>query len=195
MLTAVFLHGDLGKRYGRKIMLDVVSVADAVSLLKANFKDFAKDLIGEGALYKVFVGKTNISQDELRNPSKGQSIHIVPTIAGAGGGGNGVFKVIAGIVLMIVGVVYGFFTEDWANAAQIINAGATMAFTGVVEMVFFSSSRRLPTSTKEGTSTTISRFFNGPVNTVGQGSPVPLLYGRALVGSQVINGGLTDRDA
>lgn len=193
MLTAVFLHGELGKRYGRKFMLDVVSVADAVGLLKANFKTFAKDVIGEGSMYRVFVGKSNVDKDELRNPANGQDIHIVPTVAGSGGGG-GVFKIIAGIVLIIIGVILSMFGYAPAGA-YFINAGVTMAFSGVIEMVFFSSSRRMQMSTMEGTSRTISRFFSGPVNTVGPGSPVPILYGRAMVGSQVINGGLTDRDA
>ena len=35
--------------------------------------------------------------------------------------------------------------------------------------------------------------FNGPVNTTAQGHPVPLCYGRMIVGSAVISAGLETR--
>jgi predicted phage tail protein len=34
---------------------------------------------------------------------------------------------------------------------------------------------------------TASYLFNGPVNTTEQGNPVPVLYGRLIVGSQVVS--------
>ena len=36
-----------------------------------------------------------------------------------------------------------------------------------------------------------SYFFDGPVNTTQQGVPVPLIYGRVLVGSQAISAKVT----
>ena len=32
-----------------------------------------------------------------------------------------------------------------------------------------------------------SYLFNGPVNTTQQGNPVPILYGRLIIGSQVVS--------
>ena len=40
-MKTIILLGELGKRYGRKHLLDVKSPAEAVRALCANFKDFA----------------------------------------------------------------------------------------------------------------------------------------------------------
>jgi predicted phage tail protein len=39
-----------------------------------------------------------------------------------------------------------------------------------------------------------SYVFNGAVNTQAQGNPVPLLYGRMIVGSAVISAGISAED-
>ncbi len=39
-----------------------------------------------------------------------------------------------------------------------------------------------------------SYTFNGPINTTAQGNPVPLGYGRMIVGSAVISAGITADD-
>jgi predicted phage tail protein len=35
-----------------------------------------------------------------------------------------------------------------------------------------------------------SYVFDGPINTAAQGNPVPVCYGRLIVGSQVISAGM-----
>lgn len=184
MLTAVFLHGHLGEKYGNKLMLDVSSVAEAINLLKANFGSFARDVIGRS--YRVWVGKTNIDRSELINPAKGQDIHIVPVLAGAGGNNN-VLKIIVGIVLIVVSVLL-----DGADGGYLMNMGIGLIIGGAVGMVFSSTPRSLKMSMTEPSSSgqMPSYMFNGAVNTVGQGNPVPVLYGRMMVGSQVISGSI-----
>lgn len=184
MLTAVFLHGHLGEKYGRRLMLDVDSVAGAIALLKANFASFARDVIGQGNWYRIRVGKSTVSQRELGNPAHGQDIHIVPAIAGAGGD---VFNIILGIVLVVVGVL---FDPTGYLAVQ----GVQMIFSGVVQHLLFSSIPKVSMAASP-TEKKASRYFNGPINTTAQGNPVPVLYGRLLIGSQVISGGYSDKDA
>jgi predicted phage tail protein len=36
--------------------------------------------------------------------------------------------------------------------------------------------------------------FNGPINTTAQGNPVPLGYGRKIVGSAVVSAGIYSED-
>lgn len=190
MLTAVFLHGHLGQKYGRRFDLDVSSVAEAVALLKANFAHFARDVIGAGNRYRVWVGKTTIGAEDLRNPLQGQEVHIVPVIAGAGGDTN-IFKIIIGIVLIVV----DFFTDYAFGGGYLTNLGIGLIVGGVAGMVFASSTRRIKMSSTESPDNQASKYFSGPVNTVGQGNPVPILYGRLRIGSQVVSGGFTDRDS
>jgi len=186
MLTAIFLHGHLGEKYGRKLMLDVDSVAGAISLLKANFAGFAKDVIGQGAAYTVWVGKTNLSRDELQNPSCGQDIHIVPAVVGAGGDSN-IIQIIVGVILVIVGV----FTS-WVGGGVLISTGIGLIVGGVMGIIFAPNLKASIAAT--AVEKRLSRYFNGAVNTTAQGNPVPILYGRLVVGSQVISGSISDEN-
>lgn len=45
-------------------------------------------------------------------------------------------------------------------------------------------------SQSKGPDDTPSYTFAGPVNTVGQGYPVPVAYGRIRVGSAIVSGGI-----
>lgn len=189
MLTAIFLHGHLGERYGKKLELEVDNVAEAIALLRANFATFAQDVIGHS--YRVWVGKTNVSRDELTNPAKGQDIHIVPVIAGAGGGLGRFFGIILGVVLIAV----DFFTDYAFGGGYLTKVGIGLIAGGVISMIFAPSLPKISMATNEPVEKKVSRYFNGSVNTVGQGNPVPILYGRLLVGSQVISGGFSDADS
>lgn len=186
MLTAVFLHGHLGEKYGAKLMLDVECVAGAIALLKANFADFARDMIGHGNRYRIWVGRANIGRGELHNPAHGQDIHIVPFVAGAGGNSN-VINIILGIVLIVV----DFFT-DYASGGLLTNTGIGMIVGGVAGLIF--APRKLSIAGLNVGEKKASRYFNGPINVTAQGNPVPVLYGRLVVGSQVISGGLSADD-
>lgn len=216
MLTAIFLHGALGEKYGARLSLDVESVAQAIALLRANFAEFARDVIGQGNRYRVWVGKTNIGRRELGNPTKGQDIHIVPVMAGAGGDGppvpwkkseaagflidphlfpsdsqtGQIVRIIVGIVLIIVGI---FFWE-FGGLAWGVGPGIGLVIGGVADYITYSSLKKLRLEHSERGAEKRSAYFNGPVNTVAPGNPVPILYGRLRVGSQVVSGGLSDQD-
>lgn len=180
MLTDVYLHGHLADRYGDKFTLDVSSVAEAVRLLQVNFGTFFRDVVGHN--YNVWVGKTSVSEEELLNPLAGSDVHIVPTVEGA----DDVVKVIVGLVLVVVGVVLG-----GTDGGYLISAGISLLIQGVVGLVF--SATLSPISlelTVNGEKP--SYRFNGPVNTTKQGNPVPILYGRALVGSLAISGSIKE---
>ncbi|MEK7492166.1 MAG: tail assembly protein, partial [Pseudomonadota bacterium] len=70
-------------------------------------------------------------------------------------------------------------------------AGASMALGGVVQML---SPQAKGLSTKDSPNNGASYNFNGPVNTTAQGNPVPILYGRMIVGSAVLSGGIFAED-
>lgn len=216
MLTAIFLHGALGEKYGERLSLDVDSVAQAIALLRANFAEFARDVIGQGNRYRVWVGKTNIGRRELGNPTKGQDIHIVPVVSGSGGGDfpvpwkksnaagfligphlfpadsqmGQVVRVIVGVVLIVVGIIFW----EFGGLAWGVSPGIGLVIGGISDYLTFSSLKKLRLEHSERGAEKRSAYFNGPVNTVGQGNPVPILYGRLRVGSQVVSGGLSDQD-
>lgn len=176
MLTNVHLHGHLADKYGPMFRLDIDSVAGAIGLLHANFSSFAKDVVGHE--YTVLVGKTNIDKEELLNPINGNDIHIVPTIHGS----DDVVKTIVGIVLIVVGVV---FYE--MGGQYLISLGVSLVIQGVAGLIFSTAPLSLDLTVNGERP---SYAFNGPVNVSAQGNPVPVLYGRALVGSLAVSGAI-----
>jgi predicted phage tail protein len=216
MKTAVHLHGHLADKYGSRFLLEVESVVQAINLLQANFSTFYRDLAAGS--YGVWVGNSNITQGELMNPSKGQDIHIIPAIAGSGGADPNrvgffgpkksnatgflmgphnfpsdsklgqVVRVIVGIVLVIVGTIFSAYGGIYWG----VYPGLGLIFGGVSDYITYSSLKKLTPMINEQGEQKVSTYFNGAVNTVAQGNPVPVLYGRLVVGSQVVSGALTD---
>jgi predicted phage tail protein len=134
-----------------------------------------------GLVYAVFAGKRNLTRQELNMPCGDEDIRIAPIIQGSSKGG--LFGIILGAVLVVAGIVF--------ENPQLVYMGAALALGGVAQML---------TPTPKGLSSgdtgasKASYNFNGPVNTVAQGNPVPLLYGRMIVGSAVISGSVYAED-
>lgn len=118
-------------------------------------------------------GKYALGYDKA-NPN---NYYLIPNVKGAGGG---IGKIIIGVVIVVVAVV---FQQYWA-----IGLGLSLALAGVTEMMAGSPSTGdyLDAETPENKP---SFVFNGPVNVQEQGGPVPLVYGRIRTGSTVISAG------
>lgn len=142
-----------------------------------------------GIGYAVFLGKKNLGQEQLTEEVNEREIRIAPMLQGAGLGSF--FKIILGVVLVVVSyfipATWGVWGKILALAAQ--GAGMSLAMTGITEMLTPKglSARDRP---KNGASYT----FNGPVNTTAQGNPVPVGYGRMIIGSAVISAGIYSAD-
>jgi predicted phage tail protein len=116
------------------------------------------------------------------------TIDFIPVPAGAAG----LWETIIGAVLVIVGVVLVIVSEG--TLAQIgvyaIMAGVGLMAGGIMQM-FFGPKPPVTSShdqTDRGNGKDMSSYlFSGPVNTIAQGGPVPLLFGHMIVGSQTIS--------
>lgn len=183
-MKTVKLLGELGKKFGKSYKLDVKSPAEAVRALCANFPEFRKHLNESekrGLAYRVIVGKKDQKIDEIHNPSGNQVIKFVPVLQGAGGG---LFNVIVGAVLTTA----SFFVPS-AISPYLMNAGIAMVIGGVVQMLTPMPTLSADTSNNQPDNKP-SYVFNGAVNTSAQGYPVPVGYGRMIVGSAVISAGI-----
>lgn len=183
-MKTVKLLGELGKKFGKSFVLDVKSPAEAVRALCANFPEFQKHLIesgNRGVAYKVMLGKKAQSVDDLHNPSGKSEIKFVPVLQGAGG----LVQTIVGAVLIAAS-----FTPIGAPFAKyLIPAGIAMVIGGVVQMLT-PMPNLSPDSSNNQPDNKPSYAFNGAVNTTAQGYPVPVGYGRMIVGSAVISAGI-----
>ena len=192
-MKTIILLGELGKRYGRRHRLDVKSPAEAIRALCANFKDFAAFVSSSherNVGYRVLNMRQDVDADELHDPA-GQQIAIVPVLAGAGGA---LGKILIGAALIAAAVFnpLAFFggtallTGFVGQAA--FGIGVSLALNGVAQLLAPPPKQASSDNQKQ------SYVFNGAVNTTAQGQPVPIGYGRMIVGSAVISAGISIED-
>lgn len=185
-IRTVRLYGVLGARFGRVHRLAVASCAEAVRALGhqlRGFNEFLATSKDRGLHYAVFYGKKNLSKDQLTFPAGDDDIRIAPIISGAKKGG--VFQIIIGIILVVVGVIINAYTGAGGNI--FIQMGVAMIVGGIVQLLTPTPKGR---GSKDRPENEPSYAFNGPLNTQAQGNPVPLLYGELIVGSAVISAGI-----
>lgn len=178
-MAKVLLYGHLGQKFGRSHEYQVGSPNEAIRALRANFKGFEQEVLGHGGGYHILVGYENKTLNEMVNPiSQDDVIRIIPTVSGAG------FE--AGLASFLS----GFMSTAAAAtvAAAVTNILVSMVIMGVANALFAPDKPDIGAS--ERPENKPSHSFNGPVNTVAQGHPVPVGYGRMRVGSQVVSAGL-----
>ncbi|EKZ6303672.1 tail assembly protein (plasmid) [Klebsiella aerogenes] len=191
-MTRIELSGVLGKTFGKVHYRLIKNIKEAGEALSATIPGFEKFMISSedrGLTYAVFKGKKNIGHDDFGFPVSGEIIRIVPVIIGSKKAG--VLQTILGAVIVAASVAYGFFTEDWANAAYGIQTGGAMMFGGVVQML---SPQPAGLARKESSDNKASYAFGGVTNTASQGYPVPLLYGKRRIGGAIISAGIYVED-
>lgn len=191
-LREVRIYGRLGGRYGRTHWLAVNCPAEAIRALCILLPGFERDLANSdahGVKFACFVGNRNIGVEEMQYPVGGEPIRIAPVLAGAKRAG--LFQTILGAVLIVVGAVLTYTGVGAPIGTPMMKIGAAMALGGVVQML---SPQQQGLSSADGPENGASYNFNGPVNTMAQGNPVPLLYGRMIVGSSVVSAGIYAED-
>lgn len=190
-LRDIRLYGALGAKFGRSFRLAVDSPAEAIRALCVIIPGFKAELLAsksKGVGYSVFTGTRNLGADELDLPPGSQSIRIAPFILGAKRGG--LFNVLLGAAL----ITAAFFVPQaglFGVKALSAGAGASMALGGIVQLL---SPQPVGLSVKDSPDNGANYNFNGPVNTQAQGNPVPVLYGRMIVGGAVVSAGIYAED-
>lgn len=193
-LRTIRLYGLLGARFGRKFRLAVNSPAEAVRALCAILPGFERYLHGakrNGMAFAVFIGRQNLSKEQLKDPPGNEDIRIAPVLLGSKRGG--VLQTILGVVLIVVGI-YGNIAGGWGQ--PFINAGVGMVIGGVAQML---GPQPKGLGSQDSAENRPSYSMNGTVNTQAQGNPVPVAYGGhdqkgMMVGSAVISGGIMAED-
>lgn len=191
-LRTVRLYGRLGAQFGRVHRLAVNSTAEAVRALCVLVPGFEAAVAASargGVAYACFMGKRNLREDELGHPVGDNDIRIAPMPAGAKRAG--LFQTILGAAILVVSALtynaYGA-TAGWA---MMTGMGVSLALGGVVQML---SPQQRALSAKDRAENGASYNFNGPINTSAQGNPVPVLYGRMIIGSATISAGIFSED-
>ena len=188
-MKTIRLYGDMGKRFGREFQLDVQNPAEAVRALCSQVSGFRAYLHQHAqSAFKVFVGGRN-AHEALMNPcGSNEVIRIAPTVQGA----SAVGRIILGAALIALAVWNPVFLGmSKGVVAGVMGYGISMVLGGVVQLL--SPQQTYDSAASERPENRPSYNFNGPVNTTAQGHPVPLCYGRMIVGSAVISAGIETR--
>lgn len=186
-MRKIRLYGELAKKFGREFLMEVESVAEAIRALSANFKDFEKELSTShlrGIRYIVRADKLDVSESKLNEGlAPNQVIRIAPIVIGRKNAGA--FQTILGITLIVVGVVLISTGQPWGS--YFVQAGVAMVAGGIIQMLNPPPKATDPSESPENKPST---YYDGVVNTFAQGHPVPIGYGKLMIGSAVISAGL-----
>lgn len=194
-MKLVRLYGVLGREFGKRHYLDIRSPSEAIRALKANFKDFEKRLIelgNAGLKYCVRTDNNTIGGEQAAYPVH-KTISIIPIVVGAKSAAMKQIMTAAAIIALAI------ITSGTSLGAQAIGAttvsgmlmtiGVAMAIGGVIQLL--SPTAKLDDKSGENKK---SYQFNGPVNVTDQGGPVPVGYGRLIVGSTVVSAGMVSEE-
>jgi len=198
MVREIRLYGDLGRRFGRVHRYDVNSPGEALRALRANYgRKWERYMFDQrDAPFRLLLDDQIIDLERMVQPMGPEVLKIVPVICG---GKNAVWGIVIGVALIALAGPIGGFIGGPAmlgfGAATITSAiaavGLGLALMGVSQLLFKPPKIQTTEPTQNQPSYS---FANGAVNTVGQGNPVPVGYGRVFAGSQTISFGLFAED-
>ena len=217
-MRTVHLYGALAEEFGPSYQLDVACAAEAVLALSMQLGRRFVDALRQGEWHVVAGADLEHGEDVgdgdmLRFGLGRRDLHLMPAIAGAGGG---FFKAVLGVAILAAAI---YFAPEFAITSVPTGAG-TATFTGGMGATAFSVAgmsvtygslamsglvmvlgglsqvlTATPTqassySSREDADSQTSFLFNGAKNTVEQGNPVPVVYGRFQVGGTIISAGI-----
>ena len=205
-MKVVKVYGALRELLGKTRFEFVADTpAQAMRALLVNFPQLEQWLVDSeknGVAYRVTVGKQKIHEDDvsgLFSPwSEREVFSITPVMTGAG---RGVGSLLLGVALIGAAIVFapagatvlgikgaggGLLGGALGTfgASVVGTVGLSLAFGGIAQML-----SPVPKPPREAADLE-SNSFSGIANTVRQGVPVPIAYGRVFVGSAVISAGL-----
>lgn len=185
----VRLYGRLGLLFGRVHHFAVATPAEAIRALIANFPAFELHLLESterGVGYVVLADKEQIGRDELQHRhGLHKAIRIAPVPTGRAKGWG---QILLGVVLVAAAIVFQQYELIGPIVASgLFSVGVSIALGGVAQLLSAQPGAGEP---KEEEARKPSYIFDGAVNAVAQGHPVPVGYGEMIVGSVVVSQGI-----
>ena len=187
-MIAIYLHGMLGRKFGKLWKLEVSSAAEAVRAIDVNLDGRLKEYWGHKGRdkkYRIKLGDYAINDEsEIRAPlGKINEIHIVPVVKGASSGWG---KIIVGAVILIAAIytqqywaVEGASKMMFAMGTAAVGMGASLVLGGIVQLL--TPVPNMNQNAGNNADNIGSRIFEGNSTAIVQGDSVPIVYGRMLV--------------
>ena len=211
-MKVVKVYGALRELLGQcRFELNVSTPAQAFKALLIIFPQlerFILDSEKDGVAYRMMVGRQHVGEDNVTDLGlpfgEREVFSIAPVIAGAGGGigriAIGVGLIAASLIFpgggLFGGTVFGFLGGPAASAAFLTTVGTALSAVGAglvlsgVSQMISPTPEPITAGRSEEQNQLESFSFSGIVNVSRQGTPVPVVLGRAYAGSVVVSSGL-----
>tara|TARA_R110002020_G_scaffold116311_3_gene266659 strand:+ start:403 stop:1200 length:798 start_codon:yes stop_codon:yes gene_type:complete len=181
-LVKIKMHGIFGERIGKEFNLAVKSVPEAFhainTITNGAWQRFQCDMVNDSLKYNVLVNEKELNLNELSdldssNVHKDESVDLVK---------NSELNLIPKGGLKSIDIVPSVEGQmGWIAATIALIVITTIITLALMKPPAFQAFKEIE-DTKKGS----SYLFDGPKNTVNEGGPIPLGYGRVVAGSQVI---------
>lgn len=188
MKRKVYLDGELGEKYGKELTLNVNSFAEVFRLLEANYPDIKEYLLDchekdIGFICEI-AGTPLTTEEELLLLYNEGDMYISPQPMGAK---SGIGKILAAIAIAVVTIIAVQLGPGWAAlegfakfaAFTSLSFAANLALTGIMQIM------APDPATDSGQDE--SYLFQGSGQTIVEGDPVPVLYGKLRVPGRPIS--------
>jgi predicted phage tail protein len=188
MKRKVYLEGELADRFGSELTLNVDSFRDLFRLLSANdptLHDYFMDCNENNIGFVCKWGENPVEDEsELLLQLQEGDMYVSPIPAGSG---SDIGKIIVGLVIIAVSLYYPpavAFLGGAGSTGQLaaLYIGATIALAGVAEIMAPD-----PAVDSADIQNDTSYLFQGSAQTILEGDPVPILYGRLRVPGKPID--------
>lgn len=190
-MLEIRLHGALAKQFGQRWDLNVTSPREAVAAIEANSPGFRRAIMGLSGLGYSFRVRTlahDYGDDDIDLRVGGaKRLDIIPVVTGSSAGA----RLVIGAALIAAAVFTGGTSLAAFSMLEMVafNAGVGLVLGSVIQMLTPVSKQNNNSGNRLNSWT-----FNGPGNDLGQGQPVPVIYGEVLTGGYAISGGLSSSD-
>lgn len=179
-MNTVYLHGALGKRFGRKWQIAVNNAHEVVKALDANNEGFVGYIVKqelEGNRHYLLAkhpdelkSEEDFSKNIIHGYSEAKEVHIVPSIYG-------------GFIATAVGAIFSI------SASGAVATGISSAIWGGLAQLAIGAMQKAPEDTKQVQGKRVetkSYLLGASRETASQGGVIPLGYGRIFAGPQLI---------
>lgn len=202
MKRKIYLEGELGDKFGKEFTMNVKSFSEAIRCLECNFPNIRKYLIecekkNIGFVCEVAGTPLNSETELLLEYNEGDMV-ITPLPMGSKSGGGKILAALAIAALIIINPGGAFYTKELAAVGLGGGAqGATFAYSlttpgliaaGIgVNLALTGISQIMAPDPSVDNDQDESYLFQGTGQTLIEGDPVPVLYGKLRVPGRPIS--------
>lgn len=182
MFVKVLFHGALKRICPDEYKVDVSTPAEAIRAVTNQFKD--KLIRKDGQRFVCSVKECPRDVD-LNSSLRSDELNIYPSFCASGGGKKpGVFQMVVGTILVVIGAVLLFYVPGGqAVGAFMMKMGGAIALSGLAQTLF---PTKLPTA-NDSNNPESSKAFGNSGNTTKIGTRIPIGYGKYKVAGQYLS--------